>query len=152
MSVMRRGREIEGRLAGALDEPRLSVAPLIDVCFLLLIFFVATTTIKLKETDVTIEGGDREPSSEVRLPIFIGIRGEGEIVLNPGKWEIPVSVDPAEHELPKLEDHLKIVMTGQREEPPVVVRVEDEARHQRVVDVMNTLQKVGLQRVGFVDE
>ena len=33
------------------DKPELSISPLIDICFLLLIYFLVTTTIKQKERD-----------------------------------------------------------------------------------------------------
>ena len=32
------------------DKPELSISPLIDICFLLLIYFLVTTTIKQKES------------------------------------------------------------------------------------------------------
>ena len=50
---MKRLRKLSQRAADKLDEPRLSIAPLIDVCFLLLIYFMATTTILPAEKDIS---------------------------------------------------------------------------------------------------
>lgn len=49
-------RRLSGKSANRLDEPYLSVAPLIDICFLLIAFFIVTTTILPQERDIRTEG------------------------------------------------------------------------------------------------
>ena len=72
------------------------------------------------------------------------------IVVNPGKDEIYMSTDPSQRRLPLLEDYLEMLMVG--ELPPLMLRADNEAVHQRVADVMNVLQKIGWTRVAFIDE
>ncbi len=155
LEAMKRLRMVssERRASMRLDEPRMSVAPLIDVCFLLLVYFMVTTTIKPAERDVSME----IPSPGVRavpvtpLSVMIHVGADGAIVVNPGPHELMMSLDREERSLPLLEDHLTTLMVGVRELPPLLVRADDGAEHQRVVDVMNVLQKIGWARVGLVD-
>ena len=44
------------------DKPELSISPLIDICFLLLIYFLVTTTIKQKERDNSLALPSAAPS------------------------------------------------------------------------------------------
>ncbi len=151
-----RGRlkRISEKVAGSLDEPRLSVAPLIDVCFLLLIFFMVTSTIRPEERDLVsrIPQPGAPPPQRDPLAVVIEVRGDGRVVLNPGTWEIVVGDDASRRELPALEEHLKLVTVGAKEDPVVVLRVGPGAGHQRVVDVLSVLGKAGLRTVGFEDE
>jgi biopolymer transport protein ExbD len=151
---MKRLRKYSERVATKLDEPRLSVAPLVDVCFLLMVYFMVTTTIVPAERDVSTEipapgvKSTRVPS----VSVMLHVQKTGWIVLNPGNHEIVISRDPSDRELPKLEGFLSTLMVGLHDLPPLMVRADGEAQHQRVVDVMNVLSKIGWTRVGFLDE
>ena len=70
------------------DKPKLSIAPLIDVCFLLLIYFLVTTTIKQKERDNSMALPSAAPSEAQPdiQPFFIKISNEGHIYANVGRY------------------------------------------------------------------
>ena len=57
------------------DEPELNISSLIDICFLLLIYFLVTTTIKAKEQDVDMALPSAAPSDTQPdiQPMFINI-------------------------------------------------------------------------------
>ena len=136
------------------DEPRGSVAPLIDVCFLLLIFFLVTTTIQKRERDLTMHMGGIPSTTEKHplLPVVVEVRGGGEIALNPGVGETLVSNDPNDRALEHLADHLENIQAVQGERDIVVqLRASDEARQQRVVDVLNCFAAVGVTTVGLIE-
>jgi biopolymer transport protein ExbD len=148
-------RRLVGRMGGqtGFDEPTPSMAPLIDVSFLLLIFFIVTMTILARERDLGIamppeEQGEVHPV----LPIVVGVEGDGSIVLNPGIGELLVSSDVGERSLPILEKHVEMLRSSAGEREVVVqLRVEEEAYQQRVVDVLNCFAKVGVTTVALVD-
>ena len=152
---MKRKRLVTKLGVSEFDEPRGSVAPLIDVCFLLLIFFLVTTTIHKRERDLTMRlpGPPSDPvESHPLLPVVVEVRAGGEIALNPGVGETTVSTDPDDRELSVLADHLEAMQAVQGERDIVVqLRANDEARQQRVVDVLNCFAAVGVTTVGLVE-
>ena len=145
-------RRLSGKSASRLAEPYLSVAPLIDICFLLIAFFIVTTTILPQERDIRTEGATTiTPPSHPAHPVMVLVRADGAVVLHPGGNEIVVSGDRQEHDLPVLRGFLESAMVGARELPQLLVQAEGMANHQRVVDVMNVCARVGWTRVGFLD-
>lgn len=147
---MKRSRRRAAGNASETDDPGLSVAPLIDVSFLLLIYFLVTTTILPAEQDLKHRAPeDSVPSKAPTVSVLLHVRSDGALVVNPGPREIEMATGQSGRELPLLEDYLRGLMVA--EPPPLLVRVDEEALHQRVVDVMNLLQKIGWTRVGFVD-
>lgn len=136
------------------DEPQGAVAPLIDVCFLLLIFFVVTTTIQKREMDLTMRVPGPPDGIEFQppLPVLVEVRNDGMVALNPGVGETLVSMDPNDQELPVLVDHLEAMQAVQGErEIGVQLQVHEESTQQRVVDVLNCFAAVGVTTVGLVD-
>lgn len=141
-------------LRSELDEPRLSIAPLIDVCFLLLIYFMVTCTIQPAERDLAkqVPGTPTESAKMASAKVVISVRADGTVLLNPGPYEMILSTNASERDLPKLEDHLEMLQVGAQSLPPVLIMAEGEAEHQRVVDVMNVLERTGWDQVAFLDD
>ena len=140
--------------ATGFDEPQGSVAPMIDVSFLLLIFFLVATTLLKKEQDLVIwvpEPGEPRVH-QPQLPVVVLVRENGEISLNPDFGETLVSLNPEERELPVLQKHLETMVSVTGGDKMVVqLRADDGAAHQRVVDVLNCFASVGVTSVGLVD-
>ena len=76
---MKRFRMLSQNAATRLDEPRLSVAPLIDVCFLLIVYFLVTTTILPAEQDITTTPpGDVMDQPRIPSPpVMVLVRDDG---------------------------------------------------------------------------
>ncbi len=150
---MSRQRHDEGLAHSEFDEPQGSVAPLIDVSFLLLIFFLVSMTLMKKEQDLKTQlGRYGPPSDQPQLPVVVDVREGGEIALNPGIGETLVSMDIEDRELTVLQKHLEtMVSVSGGDKMLVQLRAEDNAPHQRVVDVLNCFAAVGVTSVGFVD-
>ena len=135
------------------DRPQVSISPLIDVSFLLLIFFLVSATLLRSERDLSISVPEgRESVTVSALVVVIGVEGNGRVMLNPGVGELLVSADPNQRDLKLLSDHLEMMwsMAGDRE-VAVQLRVDEEATQQRVVDVLNCLAKEGVTSVGLVE-
>ncbi len=139
------------------DEPGLDISSLIDVCFLLLIYFIVTTTIVKKEQDLDMALPSTAPSDtppEIS-PFFIKLEANGYIsTRGEGTPEQLVESDPDTRELqtllPMLQTYSDAALSADQE-PLVQVYVEADARQQRVIDVLNALATVGISKVTFTD-
>ena len=138
------------------DEPVLDISSLIDICFLLLIYFLVTTTIVRSETDTNMQLPAAAPSDDIPeiKPMFIRIDNEGIIFLNSGPAQERLDDDPESRELPLLSGRLGAYADGARaagQEPLVQVYVDGEAEHQRAIDVIDTLRSKDISKVTFTD-
>ncbi len=145
------------QLAAEEDEPGVDISSLIDVCFLLLIYFLVTSTIVKKEQDLDMTLPSVAPSDtppEIR-PLFIKLEANGYIYLkSDGAQEELMESDADSRDLPNLTPRLENYASAARNsssEPLVQVYVESEARQQRVIDILNALAGTGITKVTFTD-
>lgn len=139
------------------DEPGLDISSLIDVCFLLLIYFLVTSQIVKKEQELstslpstTLSGTPPELA-----PMLILLEANGHISLQgeSGNVEL-VESDPDVRELPVLGQRLDIhksVADTASQKALVQIRVDGEAVQQRVIDVLNALAGAGITEITFTD-
>jgi biopolymer transport protein ExbD len=138
------------------DKPELSISPLIDVCFLLLIYFLVTTTIKLKEQDANMKLPSAAPSDvqpDIQ-PFFIKIDANGYIYANTGAAQEVLDTDPTNHTLPMLDSRIDTYAASARlgnGQPLVQIYVEGEALQQRVADVIAVLRGHKIDHLTFTD-
>ncbi len=138
------------------DTPSLDISSLIDVCFLLLIYFIVTTTIQAEEQDLSIQLPDHAPSAESfpLTPPTITIREDQSIVLNQTTAPEVLDQDSSKRELPLLEERLRIFTQSQSyssEIPVIKIDASDLTKQQRVIDVLNVLAKLKIQKIAFCD-
>jgi len=139
------------------DEPGLEISSLIDVCFLLLIYFIVTTTIVKKEQDLDMALPSTAPSDTppeispffIKLDTngYISIRGEGT-----PEQLVESNIDTRELGtlVPMLETYRDAALASDQE-ALVQIYVESEARQQRVIDILNALASVGISKITFTD-
>ncbi len=143
------------------NEPELDIAPLIDVSFLLLIYFLVTSTMQPKEGDLDITFPSTQ-SSEVDVPpvdpLSIYLREDGVILAGEGGSEQELETDVTSRKCPQLRSTLeeyKALADSTDSTPFVVIRADDNAVQQRFIDVVNTLSAVEISNVtitGFREE
>ena len=132
------------------DEPELSVAPLIDMVFLLLVFFMVTASLIRSEGDLGIRlPGLLAQTERVDMPDeqIVEITETGRVFLNGRQFDSPTS-----QELPELQATLlryKATSDANRAEAMITVAAHDESTHQRVIDVMNACAAAGIKNVTF---
>ncbi len=128
----------------------LQIAPMIDVCFLLLFFYILTSKPVKPEADMsmTLPGTvAQEESVDIPDEQRITIEENGQIVLNDLSLDKPDSKD-----LPALLATLKRFKESadaNKSEALITVDVADAAKHQRVVDVLNACAQAGISGVTF---
>lgn len=128
----------------------LQIAPMIDVCFLLLFFYILTSKPVKPEADIsmTLPGTvAQEESLEIPDEQRISILENGQIALN----DLPMD-EPESRELPSLFKTLlrfKESADANRSEALVTVDAADNSHHQRIVDVLNVCARAGIRGVTF---
>jgi len=141
------------------EEPELDMSSLIDVSFLLLIYFLVTSTLQPKETDLgmTMPTSQSDGSAEVEIDqMTVSVSGEGHIVVN----DETLDTDNTDRTVPILLDRLITYAESARltdSKPMVIIAANDAAKGQRFIDVLNALahESVKIKNVtltGFTEE
>lgn len=132
------------------DEPELDVAPLIDMVFLLLVFFMATASLVKSEGDLGIRlPGMVAQAKSVDMPDeqIVEITESGRVFLNGRQFDGPTS-----KELPELYTTLvryKAASDAARNEAMITIAANDNTKQQRVIDVMNACAAAGIKSITF---
>jgi biopolymer transport protein ExbD len=127
--------------------PELDVSPLIDVSFLLLIFFLVTSTLKKAEADLPTDlGGTPAVDSIEPLMVDIGASVNGEVTFN----DILIETDPDRRRLNALITELersKALATASETPIMAMINIDDDASQQRFADIMNALAAAGIENI-----
>jgi len=124
------------------------MSSMIDVSFLLLIFFLLTSTLDPKEADLgMVLPTENGPSESITIDdMKINVEADGSIFVE-GKL-LDNNID--ERTLPLLDDKLKQYKDASdlmSTQPVILVIADDEAPGQRFIDVLNALAKVDIHDV-----
>jgi biopolymer transport protein ExbD len=140
-------------------DPVLDMSPMIDMSFLLLIYFLVTSTLEPTEADLamTMPSSMSDGNSKVEIDMMtVQVNAAGHVVLN----DEVLDTDAANRELPMLTDRLRTYVESARltqSEPLVIIAADDAAKGQRFVDVLNALadKSVNISKVtitGFSED
>ena len=122
------------------------MAPMVDIVFLLLIFFMVTASFVIEESQLKINLPATEaPVAAEELPdqVLIHIRSDGGVAVNEREMDSPGS-----RELPELRTMLTdliSIFTDQN----VIIQADGRASHGRVVDVLNACVASGITNISF---
>lgn len=135
------------REAAAADRVDVPITPMIDCVFLLLIFFMVSSTLHRQETDIGITlPGTVAQAEPLALPDEqrIEVLPDGVILLNDAVY----ALDELETVLVRFAHASRLAGT----DAMVIVDADGAARHQRVVDVLNACAAAGVGNVSFAAE
>lgn len=130
----------------------IQMGPMIDMVFLLLVFFMVTAKPVKQEADIglTLPGTvAQEEAVDMPDEQRIVIQPGGQVVLNEAPIDSPASAD-----LPGLLATLtrfKKTADANRSEALVTIDPHDSVPHQRIVDVLNICAKAEITGVTFAD-
>ena len=132
------------------EEPDLNVASLIDMVFLLLVYFMASASLQKSEADLGIRLPGmlaQAQSVDMADEQTIEVQEAGRIMLNGMEYD-----DPQSTELPQLLQVLrryKAASEAAKAEAMITIAAEDGAKHQRVIDVLNVCAQAKIKNVTF---
>jgi biopolymer transport protein ExbD len=123
------------------DEPEVNLTPLIDVVFLLLIFFMVSTTfehqsrIQIELPEATAEATKPDDES---LEIIIDAQGRFFL----GEEQV------VNTELKTLKGAISKTV-GERKGIPVIIRADAKTPHQAVITALDATSQLGLTRISL---
>ena len=126
------------------EELDVNITPLVDVVFLLLIFFMVSTTFERKsEINITLPRAS-EVMKEVNTDVLtIAIDGQERIYIN----DVPL----VNSQLSTIREALSGNIEG-KNEPTIIISADANATHQMVVKVMDAARQLSLTRITFTTQ
>ncbi|MDD5349108.1 MAG: biopolymer transporter ExbD [Chthoniobacteraceae bacterium] len=125
------------------------IAPMVDVVFVLMLFFMASAGSQVAERELNINlPGSKTPSTAQTdlppTPLMVDITGDGNVSVNNKAFG-----GPSDKEMTALREFFKeaIVQCGNKD--PVIIRPESDTRHDRIMDVLNAAGAAGVKNLTF---
>jgi biopolymer transport protein ExbD len=119
----------------------LQIAPMLDILFVLLLFFMVAAGSQKHEASIATElPGKGSPGNDV--PIQITIDADGQVVNN------AATDGTTGDDLPETISRLKGIIAGNANQP-VIISPTPSTRQQRVVDVLNACTAAGVKNLAF---
>ncbi|MBL1319924.1 MAG: biopolymer transporter ExbD [Methylophaga sp.] len=121
------------------EEPDVNLTPMIDVVFLLLLFFMVSTSF-IRESSLKVDlpeaSGQMLAGQEQAVDIIINLNGI--FIINGTTLDNPSSE--------QLSDHLKLAV-GDNEDPHIIISADAKAEYQSIVTAMDVAQQLGYARL-----
>lgn len=122
------------------DEMEIDLTPMLDVVFIMLIFFIVTASF-VKESGIEVNRPDASTSSaKPRASILIGINDMGEIWINKRK----VDESQVRANIERLH--------AENPQGSVVIQADEEAKTRTLVAVMDAAREAGVSDVSLATE
>ncbi len=119
------------------DETELDMTPMLDIVFIMLIFFIVTTSF-VKESGVTVNSPSAQTASrQESANIFIAITAAGEV------WIDRRPVDPRSVRAIVARLH------ADNPEGSVIIQSDEEASTRMLVEVMDQVRLAGVQGIAI---
>lgn len=118
----------------------IQMAPLIDIVFITLVFFMTTAVYSTLESEIDITlptASHAVPSDRTRGEIYINLRHDGTIVLNDREMTIP--------ELQEVLNKVATYFPG----GSIIVRGDREANLGTAIAILNCCKNADIQNVSF---
>ena len=123
------------------------IAPMVDVVFVLLLFFMASAGSQVITKELTINlpsGAASAKPGPPPTPIIIDIFPDGKIQMNNKVYDTPTS-----KELPELRTWLKDTINKFGDKDPVIIRPDPQTKQERIIDVLNSAAAAGVKNLTF---
>lgn len=123
------------------EELDINITPLIDVVFLLLIFFMVSTTFEREsEINITLPQASKEVTKAKPDAINVAVDAKGNIFVN--------DVGLVNSKMATIKQAI-FEKLGQRSDAPIIISADSRAEHQAVIKVMDASRQLGLVRITF---
>ena len=120
------------------DEVDLDLTPLIDVVFLLLIFFMVSTTFEHNsEINITLPSSSKEVKEAKPDAVNVGLDAQGNVYINDKSL--------VNAQLETIKAALSDALVG-LDEPPVIISADSNATHQSVINMHGNNNSIQRER------
>jgi biopolymer transport protein ExbD len=119
------------------------LAPMIDVVFLLLIFFIATMQYAQKERELNVSVPVAEEGADARQTvgeIIVNVRDDGSVV-----------VDSSEMTQDQLYEKLTRIAAVYKNQA-IRIRGDGKVEYQKIVEIIDVCQKAGIPNISFATQ
>ena len=122
------------------------IAPMVDVVFVLMLFFMASAGVQVveKELSMNLPSGARTQSDVPSTPIIVDISADGRVSVNDQSYG-----NKDDKTLQGLRDFFKHSIEQFGDKDPVIVRPAPETTHERVMDVLNAAAASKVSKLTF---
>jgi len=122
----------------------LQIAPMLDVMFVLLLFFMVMAGKQVKEAELGVQvPGSSSGTTTAKSPVNMQVSSDGLVTFNGS----PVDVRDDE-EMPKLRAKLKALIEVSPEQS-VIIRPKDGAPYQNVINILNACAAERVKNLTF---
>ncbi len=123
---------------------------MIDIVFLMLIYFMVTTSLERQEADISFQlPGRVEQAEPLEMPDeqIIEISPDGQVIVNEFPYDHPDAT--RFHELAGMLTRFRQASQANRVEAIVTIAPHEATPHHAVVRVMDALSFAGIEQVNF---
>lgn len=123
---------------------------MIDVVFLLLIYFMVSSTLEKQEADLSFQlPGSVQQDEPLDLPDeqIIEIRGDGQVVVNDYPYDAPA--DSRYNQLAAMLTRFREASAANKVDAIVTISPADSVPHAQIVKVMDACSTAGIKAVNF---
>lgn len=121
------------------------IAPMVDVVFVLMLFFMACAGAQTVELELNIKlPAGSGPGTVQVTPIIIDISSDGLVSMNNQAYG-----QPTDRNLQTLRDWLKNAIETFGDKDPVIIRPSPDAKHERIIDVLNAAAFAKVKNLSF---
>ena len=129
-----------GKFQDNQEEEEINVTPMLDVVFIMLIFFIVTASF-VKESGIDVNRPEAETAEpQNRANILIGIGADGEIWINRRR----VEVSSVRANIERLH--------AENPQGSVVIQADKQARTEKLIAVMDAARQAGVYNVSIAAE
>lgn len=132
------------------QELEFQIAPMVDVVFMLIIFFMLSAAVKSTEFEMgmTLPGTGTPQKGTPLTPIELAIKEDGTVLYN--DLEVGKPEDTKMEELQtRLEKAVKLFGGPTGDQQPVIIAPKPSVPHSRIVDVMNVCAAAKVTSLSF---
>jgi len=119
------------------------LAPMVDIIFVVLVFFVATYAVSKEEKLLGLDlprSASGQPEFRQRQQIVVNLDASGKVFIERRPFEILA----LENRLVKL-----VAFSHGGEGPSVIIRADGACQHRHVIEVMDCCARAGVKSVHF---
>jgi biopolymer transport protein ExbD len=121
------------------------IAPMVDVVFVLLLFFMASAGSQVleRELNISLPSGRSGPASGVpSTPILVEITATGDVIVNNKSYG-------TSKELMELRTWIRETIERFGDKDPFIIQPTPETKHERIMDVLNAAAAAGVKNLTF---